>query len=616
MNTPVAITAEQVVACEIEAGIDAAEDLYAMNRLFEAASSTAGTEGRQEAAESHKLLANACSMMLAPESVNMPFKPMVVLADGRRSAIPEDILQHAVALTDAALRLQDSRLRARICDLGWLLAKPRQINLALGAIDAYRAAPLTWQQWIDGGRGSWTRALTLAMSIGKAAGDRVAELEAALLKALLDSTLADEFFGVQIANLMLTSRIGRTNAPAIAATLVDTAGQALVTGNLHQARTRFQLAAKWLGAISDRTGQASASVQEAETWVKEAALRTTGAGPSFMVAADFYENAIQILRTVPGALRAGLGVSERIDELLKLMADAGQRSVAELQSIRSEGIDISELIEEARQAVGGKPLPEALRQFAGLYGGPEVVALREQVLKNTREFPLSSLFSSQIMSAEGRVVAKAPGMGFGDAAGEEAEIALRHSMVRDFLQTVSLFVQGNVFPAHDVLLFEHRLIVGDFMELARNSPVVPKDHAEIFGRALFAGYDRDWVNCIHLLAPQMEHLVRMQLKAVGAQTTTLSADGIETENGLSTLIVMPEIKQVFRDSLVFEIRSIFCDGFGPNLRNQVAHGLLDDDSSQSVYTVYAWWLAFRLVFASMWNQHRPLSRPGPSPAPI
>lgn len=62
----------------------------------------------------------------------------------------------------------------------------------------------------------------------------------------------------------------------------------------------------------------------------------------------------------------------------------------------------------------------------------------------------------------------------------------------------------------------------------------------------------------------------------------------------------PEILEVFGEDLTFELRSLFCDARGPNLRNSLAHGLFDDADCFSVEAVYAWWFGLRLVFKTYW----------------
>ena len=90
-----------------------------------------------------------------------------------------------------------------------------------------------------------------------------------------------------------------------------------------------------------------------------------------------------------------------------------------------------------------------------------------------------------------------------------------------------------------------------------NSPIVPIGRELLFGKALFAGYDRDFVTALHILVPQIEHMVRYHLKQAGVQTTNIDSDGIENENGLSSLMGLPQTKEIFGEDMSFEISALF-----------------------------------------------------------
>lgn len=89
-----------------------------------------------------------------------------------------------------------------------------------------------------------------------------------------------------------------------------------------------------------------------------------------------------------------------------------------------------------------------------------------------------------------------------------------------------------------------------------------------------------------------------------AKTTNLDSNGIETENSLNTLMELSKAQEIFDENLYFEIKALFCDPFGSNLRNELAHGLLGDEECQSDYAIYAWWLGMKLVFNAFWNHLR------------
>ena len=163
---------------------------------------------------------------------------------------------------------------------------------------------------------------------------------------------------------------------------------------------------------------------------------------------------------------------------------------------------------------------------------------------------------------------------------------------------------GWIIPALDIMHTEHRFTEADFIALARNSPEVPPGREELFGKALFNGYEYDFATALHLLTPQIEHMVRYRLKSVGAITTHTDQHGIEDEKGLSSLVGDPMFEQYFGEDLAFEIRALFCDHFGANLRNNVSHGLITTQECYSPHSIYAWWLGLKIVFRTYWAAYQ------------
>jgi hypothetical protein len=550
------------------------------------------------------LLADACSMMLNPGSANEPFKPLMVM-NGKRSSLPEDFQQSDVELFSlVAEEVDDVWLQARLADLVWLLASPRSPKHALLAIDAYRKIPLDAETWVRGGRECWERAISLTQMLRAGAGERMEEIEAAITSAFEVAKGEDGFLTLWLADLLAANHLAHGKGTDIAKRLESLARNFDVEGDLRRAREFFAASAKWFQQVGDAAKTAEMTVFVAEGWVKEAVARISSDHPSHMVAASFYENAIQTYRSIPRSERAAHRVDERIAELHKSLNEAGERSLDEMAVISSPSIDISQLVENARNAVRGKSAIDALTAFANIYRGARAVQMREISEKMLREHPLQALISATRMSRDGRVIAKRPGMGLGDADSDDTQAAIWAEMVKHYCMEVGLVVQGDIWPALEVLSLEHRLCESDFVAIASRSPIVPQGRERLFGKALFAGYEKDFVAALHLLVPQIEHMVRWHLKAADIKTTNLDKDGVENENGLSALMELPEVTQIFGEDLSFELKALFCDAFGPNLRNKLAHGLLDDEACHSTYAIYAWWLGLKLVFNTFWNAKR------------
>jgi len=580
------------------------EGYSSMWQSLSAAARSAIEEGRISEGKVLWLLADACSMMLNPGSANEPFKPIMAMF-GKRSSLPEDFQQPEVELFSAvAEEVDDVWLQARLADLVWLLAKPRSPRHALLAIDAYRKIPLDAKTWVHGGGECWARAISLTQLLKDGAGERIKEIEAAIMSAFEVAKGEDGFLILWLANLLAENHLGQGKTIDIAKKLESLAQNFDVEGELRRAREFFAASAKWFQQAGDTAKATEMTVLVAECWAKEAVARISSDKPSHMVAASFYEKAIQIYRTIPRSERTTHRADERIAELHKSLSESGKQSLDEMKAISSPSIDITQLVEKARNAVRGKPAIDALAAFANMYHGARQARMREVSEKMLREHPLQSLISATHMSRDGRVIAKRPGMGLDNSDSDDTEAAIWAEMVKQYSMELGLVVLGYIWPALEVLALEHRLRESDFVAIASESPIVPEGRERLFGKALFAGYEKDFVAALHLLVPQIEHMVRWHLKAAGIKTTNLDKDGVENENGLSALMELPEVMQIFGEDLSFELKALFCDAFGPNLRNVLAHGLLDDDACQSPYAIYAWWFGLKLLFKAFWNAKR------------
>ena len=555
------------------------------------------------------LLSDACSMMLSSDNRNEPFKPFAVFHD-RRSAIVDDFsAEDIIFFSEIIAEVTDIRLKARLADLAWLKASKKDLNNALVAIDAYRQIPLDTETWVRDGRECWYRALSLAAMLRTGAGNRIQEMECHIQQAFDSSKESDGYLALWLADLMANFGLGKSNAGDIAGKLESLARTFEGDGDFHRARDYFENSSKWYESVEDKTKSIEMTICHAEAFVKEAVARAATEQPCNMVAASFYEKAIQILRTIPKADRPALNVDERIAELHKTLNEASQLSLNEMGVISSDGIDITQMVEAAKSTVSKKTPIDALMAFANFSQGMRISEMQDSAIKQLKQHPLSSLFGGTYMSRDGRVIAKTNGINFDDTPdGNHPNV--QATVMRNHGIHITLIVQGNILPALEILHLEHRIREVDFLSIVKQSPIVPPGREVLFAKGLYSGYDHDYVTALHLLSPQIENLVRYHLKNAGAKTSTLDSCGIENENGLSTLVALPEMKAVFGDDLTFEIKALFCDPLGANFRNELAHGLIDHNACNSLHGVYAWWLTLRLVFNTFWNAVRQEREPG------
>ena len=579
-------------------------DCLTLSNKFGSAAKQAIETGQASKGKALWLLADACSLRLKGEPPTNPFGPMFV-TPGYRSPIAEDFTEEDLAFfAEIAEEIDHPFLQSRIADLVWVRDRKRGIRYALMALEAYSSIPLVKETWPGLCRACWSRALSLAKLVRKAAKERFQIMEAAILHAFEGATREDGYFALEMARLMSKHGLGSGKAQGIGSKLEALAEDAEARVDSFAARDYLFEAGRWFQDSGNKRKWAEIMARIAETYVHSAQERLVNDPRSHMVAASFYEDAIQAYRTVPKSLRGKHRVKERMEELRILMNDSGEQSLEEMGSVPVGSYDLTRSVEASWAAVGGKEVVEALFSLANHPAHIKVDHLREAAERMLESGGLMSMLGSTHVSSDGRVIAKSPGLRPDGSDAEEREQAVHAQMVRHYGLLTKLIVEGEILPCLEVVVQEHCLGLDDFVLIARHSPVVPPGREHLFGMGLLAGINGEFGTAIHLIAPQIENMVRFHLKNAGVTTTTLDSEGIEMEVGLSKLMEFPDNEIIWGKDMFFELKSMFCDPIGPNLRNELAHGLVDDSVCHSVPAAYGWWLGLKLAYLPFWNRAR------------
>lgn len=540
-------------------------------------------DGDAPRAAALRLLVQIASMILVPEERASPFKPMLATSTGR-SAIPEDLTQADVdLLADLAATVQHHLLRARIADLVWFKVRSKGVRFAHMAVEAYREPPIDSDEWDYEVLNCRQRAIQVAASTGKGGGALIEEIAAELLAAFWQAIDADEQ-GAALRYLrpLQAEGLAKNEAKRIASALEEIARRQLRDGDPFSTLQFAECAQLWFSRARDDERRAAAQILVAESWIAQGDKDGSGISRQHC-----YAKAIDAYQRVSARYREQYGSATAIAELRARLPAAGMDMLAQMRTF-SRSFDISDLVAEAVAKVQGLSPSEALFAFGQIAPLPTLNALREEA--NIPLSGISALFASTNVDEDGRVIAHVDGV---DDA-ESRERRLGAEMITACVRRADISARALIDPALDVIRQQCNLGPYDFFEIARLSTLVPGDRADLVAKGLYAGYCRDFVQALHILLPQFEHMVRIVLKDAGALTTSRQ-DGIEMELGLSSLVELPEMKQRFGEPLTFTIRSLMCKPIGPNLRNKIAHGLAGANLCNSGYGVYTWWLILALV---------------------
>jgi len=524
-----------------------------------------------------EILAAVTSAAIKPESTEEFF------ADVFQNLTDE----HLDFLAEIASEISDPELQARVADILWV--RRRDYRMAQLAVTAYLQSatelenPEKWTCCLD----RIERALRLARRLNYQADTVVSHIEAVLDRCNGEDPL---WLSAKLMQLLQEYQLGDPTKYAAlaekAATLAESAH------DWRRARAYWDIKARWHLLEKDREKELAASMLAAETYVKEAEDALHRTPPSYLVASRFMQQAVEAFKSIRGTKEETANAKARSEEVHKLLLQYQEESRKELIA-SSHKVDISEMVDQARAYVRGKDFQDALFELALLGVPTNVSYLRQQLQKQAREFVLSDLFPPVMMNEMGKVVARQPGSVLSDDP-KEAEAATRFEMNRNAALYQTFHAQAFIEPARDQINLEHAVRVNDLLSIVSNSPFVPPEREYLFAKGLYAGLTGDFFTSTHILIPQIENSVRYLLRKQGVITSGLDDKGIQNEHNLNTTLYRSEIASIFDEDTLFDLKGLLVEHSGSNLRNRMAHGLINDREFLSPLMSHLWWLTLRL----------------------
>ena len=207
----------------------------------------------------------------------------------------------------------------------------------------------------------------------------------------------------------------------------------------------------------------------------------------------------------------------------------------------------------------------------------------------------SQIVPTVYMTEKGKHLAEKLSVMEGDK--ESQDLCLKVEMMQQIKLHRGLMVSGRIKPALHVINTEHFVHLQDLEFIVQDNPFVPAGREPIFIRGLFAGLSGDFLIAVHLLVPQVENSIRHLLYHYAGEqrTSKLRDDLTQPERDLNELLYRDDVKRIMGEDLLFDLQSLLMEpGFGANLRNQFAHGLMDTDQFYQDQAIYAWWVIWRM----------------------
>jgi hypothetical protein len=513
------------------------------------------------------ILSGITAPALKSESPEQPFHYMEVINN-----LSEEYL---TVLEEWVSDLSDYELKARIADILWIRNK-HKYKMAQTAIDSYLESakllepPEHWRLSVK----RIERAIRLAYHSNQKAHKQkvVAHVESVLSKYDGEDPL---FLSAKLMELLLEFKEG--NPSKYAPIAEKAAHRSEAESNWDKARNYWELAIVWHRKNRNPEQERLVSLYYAETYVKEAEDKIKQTPPSYLAASHFLIKAIEALTNMGGNQR-------RIEEIHQTLLDYQQKSTLEMQFFYSEKIDSSSIAGQFIDKIKGKKLDEALLTLAFLFNSTPVSEIKKRTQEGIDSSIFRDIFPNIYVNEMGKIVGHNP--------------SFEDEMYRTAIVYQQAQAQAIIEPARYQINLEHYVQISDFYSIVVNNPFVPRGREEIYARGLYAGLTGDFLVAAHLLIPQIEHSLRCLVKNRGKITSWLDK-GIQDEHIMSVLFEQheAELKEILGEDIAFELIGLLNrKGFGSNLRNLMAHGLISSNGFYTAPIIYLWWLTLRLCF--------------------
>lgn len=513
-----------------------------------------------------------------------PFGPHAQWPNGSHTTLPEDLANIELDKLEKIVKISDNaQFNARIYDVLWIRRK-EYLN-AKKALKAYLQLVNENKDecWVS--RSKWLkRATQIAMELGGKAQER--DIVKAKLFELFEVSRKNcfnskqDYWPASLLEILLKNKL-IDDWEEFGDKAVEIAKGFSISAGCDAPRKYYKLAAQCYRYGNKPEKGRKAKLAIARHWEDEAKLFQTDQGCDGLNLAHRIEKAIHAYREV--------GETQKAEELVHKLKEANKIATSQMKVIKTPAIDADPLLKIADNIIGDKKGCKALEAFSFLLRPFNYDEERKTAEKNLKDHPLQGLFDVHILTEEGNVVAKVPGIT------DNHEEAIKAQIIKGYNLGQNLSAATTLKRGIYLILQSGNEWKNDLKEFLTSSNFVPQDRRDIYERAIISGFDGDYLVFAHLIVPQIENSIRMIFAKNKLKITSVTPDGIQQERDLNQLLTDSEAEKIFGKDLVWEMRSLLIEKYGPNFRNRICHGLISSEEVNSASSIFLLWLTLYLI---------------------
>jgi len=452
-------------------------------------------------------------------------------------------------------------LRARYSDLVWELDK--DVYCARLAIRAYLdCCPIYFgNEWDHELADSLDRAITIASMVNDRSWiDESLRKHYELIKQLVEKRRFRYLFEI-IESILNRER--RIRDQVDYEYLISTIGDAItyyaenIPDSFHLQRSFMELLLRIWQIRKNQYEWRKTKVRIAESFIEEAEWKKVNYPSGNLVAAGFYEDAMRSYMD--------LGDSpNKVEELKAKILEANEAALKTEYKQVSAKVEIpTQEIDRYLDIYKGRKTTEIF-QIMSLDRNlvPSYETAKREAIEQSQQFVVQHIVPVSLM--KGNICVK--------QISEESE-KLEYGAIKYFQMSYQMI--GHVFlgAIFGLLEREHPQHSVSLTQYLSSSGIISNERMEIIKQGLRFFEDKEYLAFIHILAFQIEGIVRDLLGQLGLPTFSYRNNEMRERMLSDILATLSQVEGMDRDFLKF-IEIYLCDIRGDNYRNDIAHGLL------------------------------------------
>ncbi|HDH1969710.1 TPA: DUF4209 domain-containing protein [Staphylococcus aureus] len=195
---------------------------------------------------------------------------------------------------------------------------------------------------------------------------------------------------------------------------------------------------------------------------------------------------------------------------------------------------------------------------------PKITVIEDLVDKLSKEFPLQGLISKGLLNDGKKVV---------ETTTEEDNKTINFNS--NYMHHLNINVELLLKAIFDKLISEFEISTEDFMQKFNKWELLDNKNVPFIEHGISRFLEKDYLSALHILVPQFKSTVRRMFSKAGYSTTSIRKGNTQQEVTFNEFLLRDDVKSTLGNDVHKLIQIVMVEQSGLNLRNEIAHGLIE-----------------------------------------